>query len=156
MERRKEGRRRGQPSVRPSVPRRAKRARRILGRDFAPPTTSFALGFVRVSFPRATSVGFSLCRLIARAEMSDPVCSGPSVYQCVPCTAARPKSVYQCGGCTTGAESARGRIECRRKRRESENYVVPHETAEDIPSHLPKRPATSNSSKTPVTKAARD
>ena len=107
-------------------------------------------------FPRATSVGFLLCRLIARAEMSDPVCSGPSVYQCVPCTAARPKSVYQCGGCTTGAESPRRRIECRRKRRESENYVVPHETAEDIPSHLPKRPATSNSSKTPVTKAARD
>ena len=53
MERRKEGRRRGQPSVRPSVPRRAKRARRILGRDFAPPTTSFALGFVRVSFPES-------------------------------------------------------------------------------------------------------
>ena len=67
------------PSVRPSVLRRAKRARRILGRDFAPPTTSFALGFVRVSFPRANSVGFSFNRLIAGAEMSDPVCSGLAV-----------------------------------------------------------------------------
>ena len=99
---------------------------RVPVRDFVPPAMSHALGFVRVSFPRASSVGFLFSTLIARAEMSDPVCSGPSVYECVPCTAARPKSVYQCGGCTTGAESARGRIECRRKRRESENYVVPH------------------------------
>ena len=31
-----------------------------------------ALGFVWVSFPRATSVGFSLCGLTARAAMSVP------------------------------------------------------------------------------------
>ena len=86
-------------------------------------------------FPRATSVGFLLCTLIARAEMSDPVCSGPSVYQCVPCTAARPKSVYQCGGCHMRRATEPAGIECRRKRRESENYVVPHETAEDILEH---------------------
>ena len=32
----------------------------------------FALGFVWVSFPRATSEGLSLCRLLAGAEMRDP------------------------------------------------------------------------------------
>ena len=31
-----------------------------------------ALGFVWVSFPSATSVGFSVSKLIAGAEMSDP------------------------------------------------------------------------------------
>ena len=46
--------------------------RRIAGRDFVRLILSFALGFVRVSFPRAIAVGFSLCGLTAASEMSDP------------------------------------------------------------------------------------
>ena len=46
--------------------------RRIAGRDFVRLILSFALGFVRVSFPRAIAVGFSFSRLTAASEMSDP------------------------------------------------------------------------------------
>ena len=44
--------------------------RRIAGRNFVRLTLSFALGFVRVIFPRAIAVGFSLCGLTAASEMS--------------------------------------------------------------------------------------
>ena len=40
------------------------------GRDFVRLILSFALGFVRVSFPRAIAVGFSFSELTAASEMS--------------------------------------------------------------------------------------
>ena len=67
----------GQPANRPTDrptdrPFRGERSepRRIAGRDFVRLILSFALGFVRVSFPRAIAVGFSLCGLTAASEMS--------------------------------------------------------------------------------------
>ena len=63
----------GRPTDRPTDrPFRGERSepRRIAGRDFVRLILSFALGFVRVSFPRAIAVGFSFSWLTAASEMS--------------------------------------------------------------------------------------
>ena len=84
----------------------------VTGNDFDRLVLSYALGFVRVSFPRASSVGFSLCWSSARAELRSAPVDGRACFLCKSGMRALRQSFFLCQTRSRNAPPRCGRIEC--------------------------------------------